>query len=137
MNKEFVTDRNFPAWLTLSWAWEHSMDDPAAVKAALARNIRWLREDRGLTQKSLAERAGASLASLKDLESGRTLGNIALIAELGRALDVPCTDLIDPAGSPAFRPDAVQSAARTWPGLDWLKGLMSGSQNSSASSASR
>jgi DNA-binding XRE family transcriptional regulator len=95
MNRQIETEKkDFPAWLTLSWAWEQSMEDPSEVRAALARNLRRLREDRGLTQKSLAERAGASLASLKDIESGRVLPDIALIADLARALGIPCPGLL-------------------------------------------
>ncbi len=95
MNRLIETEKKgFPAWLTLSWAWEQSMEDPDQVKAALARNLRRLREDRGLTQKSLAERAGASLASVKDIEAGRVLPEIALMSDLARALEIPCPGLL-------------------------------------------
>ncbi len=97
MNKPFDSDRNFPAWLTLSWAWEQAMDDPEAVKATIGRNLRRLREARGLTQKSLAELAQASLANLKEIESAKVLPDIALIGELARIFEVPCAALADPA----------------------------------------
>jgi transcriptional regulator with XRE-family HTH domain len=97
MNKSFDRDRNFPAGLTLSWAWEQAMDDPEAVKAAIARNLRRLREARGLTQKSLAELSQASLANLKEIESAKALPDIALMAELARIFEVPCTAFLDPA----------------------------------------
>ena len=87
-------DREFPAWLTMSWAWEQSLDDPAAVKAALSGNLRRLREKRGLSQKSLAEMAKTNLASVKDIESARALPDIALIADLAHALDLPCPSLL-------------------------------------------
>ena len=39
MNRLIETEKkDFPAWLTLSWAWEQSMEDPSEVRAALARN---------------------------------------------------------------------------------------------------
>jgi transcriptional regulator with XRE-family HTH domain len=97
MNKSFDRDRNFPKWLTLSWAWEQAMDDPEAVKAAIARNLRRLREARGLTQKALAEMSQASLANLKEIESAKALPDIGLMAELARIFEVPCTALADPA----------------------------------------
>jgi transcriptional regulator with XRE-family HTH domain len=97
MNKSFDRDRNFPAWLTLSWAWEQAMDDPEAVKATIGRNLRRLRNQRGLTRKALAKLAQASLANLKEIESAKALPDIALMAELARIFEVPCTALADPA----------------------------------------
>jgi ribosome-binding protein aMBF1 (putative translation factor) len=94
MDKAIETDKTFPAWLTVSWAWEQTLDDPAAVRTTLARNLRRLREARGLTQKFLAERAGTNLATVKDIESARALPDIALMADLARALDLPCPTLL-------------------------------------------
>jgi ribosome-binding protein aMBF1 (putative translation factor) len=94
MNKAIETDKTFPAWLTMSWAWEQTLDDPAAVRAALARNLRRLREAHGLTQKLLAERAKTNLATVKDIESAKALPDIALIADLAGALDLPCPTLL-------------------------------------------
>ena len=39
MDEAFDGSRKFPAWLTLSWAWEQAMDEPEAVKAAIAGNL--------------------------------------------------------------------------------------------------
>jgi ribosome-binding protein aMBF1 (putative translation factor) len=94
MDKAIETDKTFPAWLTMSWAWEQTLDDPAAVRATLAQNLRRLRETRGLTQKSLAERARTNLATVKNIESARALPDIELIADLARALDLPCPTLL-------------------------------------------
>jgi transcriptional regulator with XRE-family HTH domain len=137
MNKPYDSDRNFPAWLTLSWAWEQAMDDPEAVKAAIGRNLRRLREARGLTQKSLAELSQASLANLKEIESARALPDIGLMAELARILDVPCTALADPACEAKVLSREATPPAR--PRVDPMSRsrLASGNPNSATSSASR
>jgi DNA-binding XRE family transcriptional regulator len=116
MNERLDSDRNFPAWLTLSWAWEQAMDDPEAVKAAIARNLCRLREARGLTQKSLAEQSQASLGSLKAIESAKTLPDIALILDLARILEVPVAALVDSACAVNASPKDVSRPLR--PRLD-------------------
>ncbi len=87
----FNTDKVFPAWLTMSWAWEQSMDDPDEVKAVIARNLRRLREERSLTQRALAKLSPASLAAVQQIESAKALPDIALVLQLAQALGVPCT----------------------------------------------
>ena len=133
MNKPFDSDRKFPAWLTLSWAWEQAMDDPEAVKTAIGRNLRRLREARGLTQKSLAELSQASLANLKEIESASALPDIGLMAELARILDVPCSALADAACEAKVLPREAK------PRVDLVSRprLASGNPNSVTSSASR
>lgn len=121
MNELLDTDRNFPAWLTLSWAWEQSMDDPEAVKAMVGRNLRRLREQRGLTQKSLAELSQTSLASLKEIESAKALPDIALISNLARILEVPCTALAGPACEVKALPKDAARPLRPRAGLALLR----------------
>ena len=94
MNKLLSTDKSFPAWLTMSWAWEQSMEDPGEVKAVIARNLRRLREERGLTQETLADRSHMNPVIVKQIESTKTLPNIALIVELAQALGVSCAALL-------------------------------------------
>ena len=88
-------DTPFPAWLTLSWAWAQSLDDPAAVTAALARNLRRYREERRLSQKKLARRTGTSLTTIREIEAARILPPIALMIRLGDALGVSCSALVE------------------------------------------
>jgi ribosome-binding protein aMBF1 (putative translation factor) len=95
MNQLLERDTSFPTWLTLSWAWEQSLDDPTAVKSALARNLRTYREDRGLSQKRLAKRAGTTLAVIRSIESGRDLPDIATLLRLAEALGVCCATLVE------------------------------------------
>ena len=95
MTKLLERDISFPAWLTLSWAWEQSLDDPAAVKTALAHNLRCCRESRGLNQKSLARAASLNPAIVRDIESGRSLPDIATLSRLADTLRVSCGALVD------------------------------------------
>jgi DNA-binding XRE family transcriptional regulator len=99
MTTEFDADESFPTWLTLSWAWEQTMEDPEAVKSAIARNLRSLREARALSQKSLASRVRENLSTIKAIESAKLLPSIGQMAEFARVLEVPCTALTD--GDPA------------------------------------
>ena len=91
MNSLIHPDKSFPGWLTMSSAWEATMDDPGEVKAVIGRNLRHLREGRGLSRRALARLSHASLATLKDVEQARTLPEIGLIWRLAQIFDVPCT----------------------------------------------
>ncbi len=95
MKNHVEAERGYPAFLTLSWAWQESLEDPAAVKAALARNLRRYRESAGLNQKALARRAARSLALIRAIEAGQSLPDIATIVRLGDALGTPCSALVD------------------------------------------
>ena len=96
MNNHAEAERGFPAFLTLSWAWQESLEDPTAVKAALARNLRRFRETRGLSQKALAKQASSvSLAAIRDIESGHSLADIATLARLADVLGVSCGALVE------------------------------------------
>jgi transcriptional regulator with XRE-family HTH domain len=55
---------------------------------ALARALRSLREDRGLTQERLAHDAGLSVAGYRKIESGRVNPTWTTIARISRALGV-------------------------------------------------
>jgi len=78
----------------------------ADVLATLARRARLLRQERGLTLQTLADRSGLSRRFLMDVEAGR--GNISVrrLADLGRALDVTAAQLLTPDRDDA-RPRAV------------------------------
>ena len=90
MNSLVHPDTFFPSWLTMSSAWEASMDDPGEIKAAIGRNLRQLREKRGLSRRAVARLSHASLATLKEIETARTLPEIGLIWRLAQIFDVPC-----------------------------------------------
>jgi transcriptional regulator with XRE-family HTH domain len=63
-------------------------------KEQVARRLRELREERGLTQRELAQRAGMSPANLCFLESGETLPLPATQRALAGALGMDERDLI-------------------------------------------
>ena len=96
MRKQIEAEKGFPAFLTLSWAWQESLEDPASVKAALARNLRHHRESRGLSHKSLAQAAQVPLAAIRDIEAGRGLPDIATILRLAESLRIEGSALADP-----------------------------------------
>jgi transcriptional regulator with XRE-family HTH domain len=88
-------ERGFPAFLTLSWAWQESLEDPAAVRAALARNLRHHRGRRSLSRKALGQASSVSLAAIRDIESGHSLPDIPTLSRLADALDVSCSVLVE------------------------------------------
>ena len=104
-------ERDFPAFLTLSWAWQESMEDPAAVKAALARNLRHYREQRGLSHKALARACALDLGAIRDMEAGRTLPAIGVLARLAGRLGVGCGALVECSVSPPAATSARQAPA--------------------------
>src|SRR5215510_4770612 len=56
-----------------------------------AGRLRELREQAGLTQKDLADRAGVSKATVADLEQGRYAPSWPTVVSLAEALGVVCT----------------------------------------------
>jgi ribosome-binding protein aMBF1 (putative translation factor) len=95
MKNHVEAERGFPAFLTLSWAWQESIEDPAAVKAAVARNLRHYRELRGLSRKALAQASAISLAAIRELEAGGSLPDIVTLARLADALGLSCAALVE------------------------------------------
>ncbi len=95
MNNHALAERGFPAFLTLSWAWQESLDDPAAVRAALARNLRHHRDQRGLSRKALGQVSSVSLAAIREIEAGQSLPDIATLARLADALATSCGALVE------------------------------------------
>jgi len=93
-------ERDFPAFLTLSWAWHESMEDSAAVKAALARNLRHYREQRGLSHKALAKACALELSDIRNIEAGRVLPAIGVLVLLADRLGVSCGALVEYSVSP-------------------------------------
>jgi DNA-binding XRE family transcriptional regulator len=102
--------QDFPAFLTLSWAWHEAIEDPAAVKAALARNLRHYREQHGLGHRALAKACALDPATIRNIEAGRTLPAIGVLVLLADLLGVECAALVEcsattpPATSPRRMP---------------------------------
>jgi transcriptional regulator with XRE-family HTH domain len=61
---------------------------PTIEVVKIGRNLKWLREDRLLTQAELAERAGIALSSLVRIENDQVDPRFSSIRKLARALDV-------------------------------------------------
>ncbi len=61
----------------------------------LARRIRELRQQRGMTLKTVAESAGFSKGLLSKIETGAVSPPIATLAKLAEALDLPIGELFD------------------------------------------
>ena len=95
MNSIVQHDTSFPAWLTLSSAWEQSMEDPEEIKSVIGRNFRLLREKRGLTRRALARLVQSNSYALREIEAGQRLPDIALIWRLARVLEVSCSAFLD------------------------------------------
>jgi transcriptional regulator with XRE-family HTH domain len=77
---------------------------PGADKA-LARALRRLREERGLSQEDLALRSSLSPGSLARIELAQSSPAWATVREIGRALDVSIVEL-------ANAVDAVEASDR-------------------------
>ena len=98
----------------MSFAWEQSMENQNEIKAALARNLRRLREARRLSRRSLAIRAQTTRFDLLEIEAGQMLPDIGLILRLAEALDVSGVALLDATGETGRFP-VPDSRAKLWP----------------------
>jgi transcriptional regulator with XRE-family HTH domain len=62
------------------------------VERDVGRRIRELRDGRGLSLKSLAERCGLSLNAISRIERGESSATVSSLHRIAAALDVPITD---------------------------------------------
>jgi transcriptional regulator with XRE-family HTH domain len=65
-----------------------------ASRAVLARNLRRLREARGLSQEALADLAGIDRTYVSSLERQRYSASVDMLDRLAAALEVPVADLL-------------------------------------------
>jgi transcriptional regulator with XRE-family HTH domain len=61
---------------------------------SIASKIREARRQAGITQQTLAERAGLALKTLSRIENGEDM-NLSTLAAIAAALDVPVGELVD------------------------------------------
>ena len=64
------------------------MDEPEELASRLARNIKQLREARGLTQQQIAKLAGVPRATWAHLESGAANPTLGILHRAAMALQV-------------------------------------------------
>ena len=67
-----------------------------SLRGILARNLRRLRAERGLSQEELAHRAGVNRNYVGMIEREENAATVDTMEQLAAALDVDATDLIDP-----------------------------------------
>ena len=81
----------------------------AELARHLARRLRYLRAQVGITQEELAARAGVDRARLSKMETGKSLPCLATLARLADSLGVGLADLVraapDPTRDPAIDTD--------------------------------
>jgi transcriptional regulator with XRE-family HTH domain len=65
------------------------------LRAVVGRNIRRLREEKGLQQDALAHEAGVHVTYLSGIENGRRNMTLAVLERVARSLGVPEAELVD------------------------------------------
>src|SRR5262245_46773555 len=68
------------------------------VLGELARRVRALRDEQGLTQRMLAERSGVSPRYLAQLEAGEANISLERLTDVANALNTTLSALLDPRG---------------------------------------
>jgi transcriptional regulator with XRE-family HTH domain len=68
------------------------------MRRLVGRNVRRIRQKRGLTQENFAEISGFSQQYLSSLENGRRNPTVVTIYELATALGVSHMELVRPVG---------------------------------------
>jgi Predicted transcriptional regulators len=66
------------------------------MRKLVGRNVREVRQTRGMTQEQLAERSGFSQQYISDLERGRRNPTIVSLYELAQALKSTPIELLQP-----------------------------------------
>ena len=65
------------------------------IHARLAKNLRRMREERGLSQEAFAFEAGIHRTYISDLERARRNPSLAVLERIAIALSVSASDLLD------------------------------------------
>lgn len=66
------------------------------MRRLVGRNVRRIRQEKGLTQERFAELSGFSQQYLSDLERGRRNPTVVTLFELSQALGTPHMALVEP-----------------------------------------
>jgi transcriptional regulator with XRE-family HTH domain len=65
------------------------------IRRVMAANVRRIRDQRGMTQEDLADRAKVSVRYLGSIERGSTAATVVVLGRLARALRVRPADLLE------------------------------------------
>ncbi len=84
------------------------------VAAAVGRNVRALRQQRGMTIEALAAAAGVSPGTVVDIESARDNPSVATLVGLAAALRVGVAALVDGEAEPRVVVQRAAEAPRLW-----------------------
>jgi DNA-binding XRE family transcriptional regulator/quercetin dioxygenase-like cupin family protein len=98
------------------FARDRDPEEPAeayALEEAIARNVRELRLQTGVSVAEMAARIGISKAMLSKIENAHTSCSLGTLARLAQGLDVPVTSLFR--GADAERPASFVRAGRGTP----------------------
>jgi transcriptional regulator with XRE-family HTH domain len=87
---------------------------PEDTADALARNLRRLRTERGLTLDELARRAGVSRSMLIQVEQKRVNPTLATLVRLAQALDVGLAELVELGSRTRVRMIPAGDVAELW-----------------------
>jgi len=74
-----------------------------ATLSHIGANVRRLRQDRGLTQESLAQAVGVELRTVQRIEGGKTNLGVAVLVELAHVLGVKPAALLKEAEVPEVK----------------------------------
>jgi transcriptional regulator with XRE-family HTH domain len=92
--------------------------DPDRVTAAVARNVRSLRQARGWTLTALAARSAVSKGMVVELEQGRTNPSVATLCRLAAAFGVGLAQLLELGDEQELRIVSRDKAVRLWNGAE-------------------
>ena len=107
------------------------MPDAEAVTAAVARNVRRLRQERSWTLDAFASRAGVSKGMLISIEQTRTNPSLGTLCRLSDALGVSIARLVELDELPVVRVVSADQAAVLWRAEGSAARLLVGSDRSS------
>ena len=92
------------------------------LKKIVARNIRQLRTERGLTQRELARRAGLDPRSLNRLEREPQNLSLALLEAVATALGVTAVSLLADDGVELANAEDLRDFDQAWESLQRIRG---------------
>jgi transcriptional regulator with XRE-family HTH domain len=98
--------------------------DPAAVTAAVARNVRAIRARSGWSLETLAARSGVSRGMLIAIEQARSNPSIATLGRIADAFGIALTRLLETSDPPTIRVVRPEAALPLWHGQPGSEALL-------------